>query len=222
MKVAIRSPREDKHGSHPIVEYNMPIIAPGEVLPPHKGFHMPKKVIDALNKPPEDLKPAVKKRMRPKPKKKPKKNAKRKVVGFHKICLKWVVGVIVNRHYKNKQAWKFKDAIFDEDGKYKYCQEWGKIPIYERGIKGSIDSKLRSDFLLKLSRDIELFCKNKLFVILNLNGRQKSFWADKIQKHCEMEKMKQMLKVDKNKKALKQFEELTASLEASATGKNEE
>lgn len=149
----------------------MPVVAPGETLPPHKGFEMPKSVIDALNKiPSEPTKKKIQRRKKPTPKKKPKDSLKRSVVGYHKICLKWVVGVIVNRHYKNKQAWKFKDAIFDEDGKYKYCQEWGKIPIYENKIKGTIDSELRKDFLKKLSRDIELFCKNKLYVILNLNG----------------------------------------------------
>lgn len=159
----------------------MPVIAPGEKLPPHKGFEMPKAVVDALNNNPEANRPKLRKRRKkPVPKPKKKDDIKRSVVGYHKICLKWVVGVIVNRHYKNKQAWKFKDAIFDEDGKYKYCQEWGKIPIYENHLKGKINKELRKDFLKKLSRDIELFCKNKLYVILNLSGAQKSYWADKI------------------------------------------
>lgn len=80
----------------------MPVIAPGEKLPPHKGFEMPKAVIEALNKPTEPTKPKTRRRKKPAPKKKPKESLKKSVVGYHKICLKWVVGVIVNRHYKNK------------------------------------------------------------------------------------------------------------------------
>jgi hypothetical protein len=77
IKVAIRSPREDQNGSHPIVEYNMPVIAPGEKLPPHKGFNMPKEIDDLLNKNPEEDKKNSKKKYRVKPKPKPKQKKKK-------------------------------------------------------------------------------------------------------------------------------------------------
>jgi hypothetical protein len=163
----------------------MPVLAPGERLPKKVPFKMPQKLIDALNKRPEQRhiyhRKKPKRRRRRKHKK--KKKVKRKIIGYHKVCLKWIVGVIVNRHFKNKGEWKYKDAIFDHDGKFRYCQQWGKLPIYAPILKDAkANSETRKQFLKKLAHDIELFCKNKLYVILNLSGAQRTYWADKIQK----------------------------------------
>ena len=118
----------------------MPVLAPGERLPASIPFKMPQKLIDKLNKSPMAKKRKRRRRKKPKykrkkPKHKKKKKSTRKIIGYHKICLKWVVGVIVNRHFDNKKEWKYKDAIFDENGVYRYCKNWGKLPIYEPILK---------------------------------------------------------------------------------------
>lgn len=198
MEVTVRSPKADKHGSHPLVEYNMPVLAPGERLPKKVPFKMPQGVIDLLNKPKKMKKRVRRKKPHLKKKKKKKQKApKRKIIGYHKLCLKWVIGVIVNRHYRNHKEWKYKDSVFDSDGKYKYCEKWGKLPIYEPLHKSKEKELSREKFLKKLTHDIELFCKNKLFVILNLSGAQRVYWADKIQKQCEITKIKEFVKKQK-------------------------
>ena len=209
LEVTVRSPKSDKHGSHPLVEYNMPVLAPGERLPKNIPFKMPQSVIDKLNKP--GKKKIRFRRRKPKfhrRRHKKKKEIKRKIIGYHKICLKWIVGVIVNRHFKNNKEWKYKDAIFDSDGKFRYCKQWGKLPIYEPLLKSAKKRKNREKYLKKLSHDIELFCKNKLFVILNLSGTQRTYWADKIQKQCEMSKLKEMIKKQKKQQARAQMKAL--------------
>ena len=212
--VTIRSPRPDKHGSHPLIDYNMPIVAPGEKLPSSVPKTIPQEVNDLLNKKPKSVEKRQRKekgKVRQKRKRSKKQKKQKKILGYTKLCLKWVIGVIVNRHYSNKQEWQFKDAIFDEDGKYRYCQEWGRLPIYEPFSKGGLKA-LSQDKLRRMSENIELFCKNKLYVILNLNGAQRTYWADKIKKQCEVERLKEIMNAIKKSDSSNKLADLNKSL----------
>lgn len=190
MPVAIKSPHENDHHSHPLIHYNMPVIPPGEKLDAKKPkFKIPQPLIDILNKPQKRRR----RHRRAKPKKRHYKKLskpKRKILGYHRVCLKWIIGVLVNRHFNNKHSWKFKDAIFDEDGKYRYCKKWGKLPIYEdkKAKKGGFISAE------ELAKNIEALCTNQLRIILNLNQSQRKYWRDKIKKQCEVEKLKELVK----------------------------
>lgn len=90
----------------------MPVLAPGEVLEDTSKMRLSDEDIDKLNK---RVKKKKKRRRRKKPKwkvpkKKKKKEVKKnpyKLIGFHKICLKWIIGVIVNRHFRNKLEWQY-------------------------------------------------------------------------------------------------------------------
>ena len=67
IKVAIKSPEPDIHGSHPIIGFNMPVLSPGEILEqPKPEFKVAEEVDNLLNKAPKT---------KPKPRRRPKRKA---------------------------------------------------------------------------------------------------------------------------------------------------
>ena len=158
LKVVVHTPDKSEGGSHPLINYNMPVIPPGEDLKDKEKFKIPQEILDAMNK----LKKSKARVRRKKPKEIKKPKPKKKIIGYHTICLKWIVGVLVNRHFANKKQWQFKDAVFDKDGKFRYCKKWGKLPIYD---KNHLEKKAKK----KKSGDKNVLCNDQLSVILNLS-----------------------------------------------------
>ena len=57
---------------------------------------------------------------------------KKILLGKKKICKKWILGVIFNRHYKNAQQWNYNDGTFNKSGYYRTCEKWVYIDVYKQ------------------------------------------------------------------------------------------
>lgn len=55
----------------------------------------------------------------------------RELIGYEKVCDKWELHVLVNRHFKQGFAWKHSDFDLDKDGKSRTCVKWRKVPRYK-------------------------------------------------------------------------------------------
>ena len=202
--VAIKSPKPGKNHHHPLVNYKMPVLLhnqnPEKKKP--KPYKISKSLYDALNKPP-DAKTSHRRRRRKKPKrvkKIPKKKKNRlRFLGYHKICVKWILGVIMNRHYKNLIEWRYKDAVFDQNGNYWYCARWERFPIYD-SLNNMANQLSTKELEKALKYKVKHLCETQMMSVLNLTEKQRRYWKDKLAKYCKTEALREMLRKTKKLK----------------------
>jgi hypothetical protein len=68
----------------------------------------------------------------------------KELIGMDIVCDKWSIGVLVNRHFKNEMQWKYSDVEFYDDGFFRYCARWRRVPrfrdLYFPGLPWSPNS----------------------------------------------------------------------------------
>lgn len=75
-----------------------------------------------------------KKKKKKKHKIKLKLGKKPEVFRFRRICVKWHMGVLLNRYFMNKEQWLFKDKLSGiEPGRLLQCKKWRVIRINRLG-----------------------------------------------------------------------------------------
>lgn len=121
------------------------------------------------------------------------------------MCSRWFMGVIVNRHFINKEGWEYSDGDFKEkSGFYNYCKKWVFLDVWNRQIKlpkPKVEKKKKKQKKLKFEPPKKVkkpvksvkkvrpwspkICRTRLAVILNLSPIQKEIMADRVRRVCK-------------------------------------